>query len=283
MELQYNFSRKINITFLNEQTGEKFVIKCPSKGRKPNIQISGTLLPCDFMSMVEIRIVNLYIERGKTFQKIIVEAGYEDKMNTAFEGEITNIYDESPGPEKVTVISCVQCKIKNMIGNLIELNFTEGFSLKAALEKIASAAGLDSPIIAFNGNETSAAPLTFNGTVQDALHQLSGLFPTVTLMFTDKTIKAVKQEIGTSEQTKIIKFLQSPPQVVGTTVIIKAPWSPDIKPGDVVSLQNANYITKKVLSSGVMMKKYRINSIEFRFSTVQGTNTMTMQGYYPEG
>ena len=220
MEVLYNYSRRINLTFLNEETGAEFKIECPAKGRKPNIQISGTLLPVDYMSDVEIRVVNLYIERGQTFQKVRVEAGYENSMSIAFEGEITNIYDESPGPEKVTVINCTQGKIKNMLSNVIALNLEKGFTLNSALSQIAKAAELDAPVITFTDTETGGSPFTFNGTVQEALHQLSPLFPSVTLMFTDRTIKAVKNEISPAEKAKPIKFLQSPPQVTGTVVII---------------------------------------------------------------
>ena len=283
MEVLYNYSRRINLTFLNEETGAEFKIECPAKGRKPNIQISGTLLPVDYMSDVEIRVVNLYIERGQTFQKVRVEAGYENSMSIAFEGEITNIYDESPGPEKVTVINCTQGKIKNMLSNVIALNLEKGFTLNSALSQIAKAAELDAPVITFTDTETGGSPFTFNGTVQEALHQLSPLFPSVTLMFTDRTIKAVKNEISPAEKAKPIKFLQSPPQVTGTVVIIKAPFDPAIKPGDVVTVQNVSYMTKRTISVGTLMNQYRINSVEFRFSTVQGSNQMTLQGYYPEG
>lgn len=283
MDVLYNYSRRINLTFLNEETGAEFKIECPAKGRKPNIQISGTLLPVDYMSDVEIRVVNLYIERGQTFQKVRVEAGYENSMSIAFEGEITNIYDESPGPEKVTVINCTQGKIKNMLSNIIALNLEKGFTLNSALSQIAKAAELDAPVITFTDTETGGSPFTFNGTVQEALHQLSPLFPSVTLMFTDRTIKAVKNEISPSEKAKPIKFLQSPPQVTGTVVIIKAPFDPAIKPGDVVTVQNVSYMTKRTISVGTLMNQYRINSVEFRFSTVQGSNQMTLQGYYPEG
>lgn len=283
MEVLYNYSRRINLTFLNEETGAEFKIECPAKGRKPNIQISGTLLPVDYMSDVEIRVVNLYIERGQTFQKVRVEAGYENSLSIAFEGEITNIYDESPGPEKVTVINCTQGKIKNMLSNVIALNLEKGFTLNSALSQIAKAAELDAPVITFTDTETGGSPFTFNGTVQEALHQLSPLFPSVTLMFTDRTIKAVKNEISPAEKAKPIKFLQSPPQVTGTVVIIKAPFDPAIKPGDVVTVQNVSYMTKRTISVGTLMNQYRINSVEFRFSTVQGSNQMTLQGYYPEG
>lgn len=283
MEVLYNYSRRINLTFLNEETGAQFKIECPSKGRKPNIQISGTLLPVDYMSDVEIRVINLYIDRGQTFQKVRVEAGYENSMSVAFEGEITNIYDESPGPEKVTVINCVQCKVKNMLSNVIALNLEKGFTLNSALSQITKAAELDAPEIVFSDVETCASAFTFNGTVQEALHQLAPLFPEVTLMFTDRTIKAVKQEISPTERAKVIKFLQSPPQVTGTVVIIKAPFDPAIKPGDVVTVQNVSYLSRKTISVGTLMNQYRINSVEFRFSTVQGSNQMTLQGYYPEG
>lgn len=282
MEVLYNYNRRICITFVNETTGDKFKVCTPAKGRKPNISIQGTLLPVDYMSQIEIRIVNLYIERGKTYQKVIVEAGYENSMAVAFEGEITNIYDESPAPEKVTVITCAQGRINNMMGTTVALNLEKNFTLSSALAQITSAGGLDAPVITFTEVMTSAAPFTFNGTVQEALHQLVSLFPEVIFMFTDKTIKATKKEIGATEKPKEIKFLQSPPQVTGTTIIIKAPWDPTVRPGDIVTVNNVRYVTKGSIAVGVLLKEYRVNSVEFRFSTVQGANTMTLQGYYPE-
>lgn len=283
MDALYNYNRLIKITFTNEETGETFKIDCPARGRKPNIQISGTLLPVDYMSNVEIRIVNLYLENGKTFQSVKVESGYENSMSVAFEGQITNIYDESPGPEKVTVIICTQCKVSKMAGSTIALNLDENFNLKTALNQITKSAGLDAPyIVPEAAGETSASAFTFTGTVQEALHELKGLFPDVIFMFSDKTIKAVKNEISATEVPKVLKFLQTPPQVVGTTIVIKAPWDPTVKPGDVVSVDRVQFKTKGTISVGALLNTYRVNSVEFRFSSVQGTNNMTIQGYYPE-
>lgn len=282
MDVLFNYNRKINVTFINEKSGERFKIECPDKGRKPNISIQGTFLPVDYMSLIEIRISNLYIERGKTFQKVLVEAGYENTMHIAFEGEITNIYDESPAPEKITVITCAQGRLKDMTGNVVSLELEKGFALKDALKQIADAGKLDAPDIVFKEPATSAAPLTFNGTVQEALHQLEPLFPDVIFIYSDKTIKAVKKEISPDEDVKVIKFLQSPPLVTGTTVVIKAPWNPEIRPGDAVSVENVSYITKGTIAVGMLLTKYRVISIEFRFCTNQGANTMTLQGFYPE-
>ena len=67
MDVLYNYSRRINLTFLNEETGAQFKIECPAKGRKPNISISGTLLPVDYMSDIEIRVVNLGVGLFKGF------------------------------------------------------------------------------------------------------------------------------------------------------------------------------------------------------------------------
>lgn len=283
MDVLFNYNRIINITFTNEETGDRFEIKCPARGRKPNITIQGTLLPCNFMSLIEIRIINLYIERGRTFQKVEVNAGYENSVSLAFEGEITNIYDESPGPEKVTVITCTQGSLKTMTENTVSIALEKGFTLKNALTQITNAGELTAPIFTFEDNVTSAAPFTFNGTVQEALHQLTPLFPDVMFLFTDKTIKAVKVQSFGNEQPKIIEYLQSPPQIVSTTVVLKAPWNPVIRPGDIVSVQNVSFITRGKVATGSLMNKYRVSSIEFRFCTVQGTNTMTIQGFYPEG
>ena len=283
-EVRDNFNRQIRISFVNEETGDKFKVECPVRGRKPNIQISGTLLPVDYMGEVEISIINLYIEKGRTFQKVIIEAGYENSMSVAFEGEITNIYDESPGPEKVTVITCTQCRLSNLMGETISLDLAEGFSLSSALKQITDAAKLDPPIVPQEmAGVTSSAPFTFNGTVQEAIHEIKGLFPGVYFLFTDKTIKVTTPEFTGSDVPKIIEFLQAPPQVTGTTVIIKAPWDPGIKPGDVVSIRNVSYVTRGSISVGTLVSKYLINSIEFRFSSVQGANSMTLQGFYPEG
>lgn len=284
MEVQYNFNRQISLTFYENDADETgaFRIQCPATGRRPNIEISGTLLPVDYMSNIEIRIVNLYLNNAKTFKRIKVEAGYQNSMSVAFEGEVTNIYDESPGPEKVTVISCVQGRLSKTYGNTVSIKLDKNFSLKTALTQITNGAGLAAPDITFSEEETCASSFSFEGTVQEAVHQLGSLFPDVILLFSNDTIKATKNEKGTNETAKTIKFLQSPPQVVGTTVVLKAPWDPSIKPGDIVTVNAVSFITKGLVTVGKLMKEYRIISVEFRYSTVQGTNQMTLQGYYPE-
>ena len=286
----HNFNKQVTITLYNDEYKvPAFVIKCPEKGRKPNIEIKGQLLPFDILGQIEIRLVNFYSSREKPFTHVMVSAGYENSTHICFKGQITNIYDESPGPEKVTVIICVTGNLSRNLGNTVSLDLKAGYSLNEALSQVKNQAGFKSETqwetdIINLRTLTDSAPLQFDGETKDALHEIAQRFKdNVYITFSDEKIMVISKENKSTSHPGFINIsnLKAPVVLAGDTAVIKAPWDPSVRPFSWVRVDTASYKSKATLVSSVKREYYRVNSVDFNFSTVTGNNSMTIQCYSP--
>lgn len=285
-----NFNKQITITLYDDEFKTKaFVIKCPATGRKPNIEISGQLLPFDTLSQIEIRLVNFYSSREKPFTHVIVSAGYANTQHVSFKGQITNIYDESPGPEKVTVIVCTTGNLARNLSQTVSLNLSAGYKLSNALSQVKKQAGFKDEIQYESNTQdlktlTDKATLMFDGAPKDALHEIAQRFKdSVYITFSDeKIIVTAKNNKSTSHPGFInIPYLKAPLVLAGDTAVIKAPWDPAVRPFSWVRADTSQYKSKTILSAGIKREYYRVNSVDFNFSTITGNNSMTLQCYSP--
>ena len=280
-----NYNKQISIELYDEnESVSSFIIECPVTGRKPKIEVQGVLLPNDEISSVEVRIVNFYSTKPEPYKNIKVYAGYENTEALCFSGKITNIYDENAAPEKVTVITSQVGNIYNNVNTIINISMPANFKLYDALLETKNKAGLKRNII-FDSADlkeiTSIAPWSFTGNLQTALHELSGVFKSnVFFIYTNDTIKVMaKKGVLNEGNAIIINQLKSPLLLAGDTAIIKAPWNPTIKPGDVVYVSTLAYKSQGTIAAGTKREYYRVNSVEFKFNTVTGVNDMTLQVY----
>ncbi len=285
-----NFNKQITITLYDDEFKTKaFVIKCPATGRKPNIEISGQLLPFDTLSQIEIRLVNFYSSREKPFTHVMVSAGYANTEHISFKGQITNIYDESPGPEKVTVIVCTTGTLTRNLSQTVSLNLTADYKLSDVLTQIKNQAGFKEETQYESGTQdlktlTDKATFKFDGASKDALHEVAQRFKdNVYITFSDeKIIVVAKTNKATTHPGFInIPYLKAPLVLAGDTAVIKAPWDPSVRPFSWVRADTSQYKSKAILSASIKREYYRVNSVNFNFSTVTGNNTMTLQCYSP--
>lgn len=285
-----NFNKQIIITLFEDEFKTKaFVIKCPATGRKPNIEISGQLLPFDTLSQIEIRLVNFYSSREKPFTHVMVSAGYANTQHISFKGQITNIYDESPGPEKVTVIICTTGTLSRNLSQTVSLNLTAGYKLSDALSQVKNQAGFKDETQYESDTKnlktlTDKASLRFDGTPKDALHEIAQRFKdSVYITFSDEkiTVTAKSNKSSTHPGFINIPYLKAPLVLAGDTAVIKSPWDPAVHPFSWVRVDTNQYKSKAILSAGIKREYYRVNSVDFNFSTVTGNNTMTLQCYSP--
>ena len=290
-EALQNFNKQITITLYSDEFMTKaFVIKCPEKGRKPNIEISGQLMPFDVLSQIEIRLVNFYSSREKPFTHIMVSAGYANSEHVSFKGQITNIYDESPGPEKVTVIVCTTGNLIRNLNQTVSLELSAGYKLSDALAQVKNQAGFKAATEYENDTTdlaslTDSATLKFDGAPKDALHEIAQRFKdSVYITFSDEKIMVVAKsnKSGTHPGFINIPYLKAPLVLAGDTAVIKAPWNPSVRPFSWVRADTSQYKSKGTLKTSVKREYYRVNSVDFNFSTVTGNNTMTLQCYSPE-
>ena len=86
---QYN--RILDIT-LEADNGQKLYIKCPRRGRKPNIEINASYAGNQNLMPFNVAIKNLYIDLLSTsYAKISITAGYENNT-ISMSGTIISIY-----------------------------------------------------------------------------------------------------------------------------------------------------------------------------------------------
>lgn len=123
------FNKFIDIEFTKEQvvvnplTGREKTITpkisflCPTTGVKPNITISGRMLPDNKVSELNVRVVNFIEDIDLSVYKYIgIRAGYRNGPSKYMSGQIRNCYIEKPNPEGTTVFQCV-------LGNLETKNY----------------------------------------------------------------------------------------------------------------------------------------------------------------
>lgn len=259
--------------------GENFTIKTPRTGRKPNIEISGQLTAKDYVADFEVRITNLYLADKilSDYHEIEVTAGYEGSMSAGLSGTILNIYNESPGPDKVTVIQCASASFNKWINATVNLELDENFKLSEAIDKITKALDFDE---AFIDNEiqsmTSPTPLKINGSAKQAIVELEKLFPDTKTILSPNRISVYPKEGKTNGKNHQLPLLIQAPQFSGGVVNLIAPWRPEISPGDTVTF-STNYYSTQTIDSSKIGNTAEVVAIDFNFST-NGANEMHITG-----
>lgn len=271
-----NFNKLINLTF-QTANGQAFFINTPVRGIKPQIEISGNLTMEGFTHNFEVRITNFYSDSIDDITAIQVSAGYEGKMSAGIWGEVQNVYTETPGPDKVTVLSCVAANYDAWINKTIDLKLKAGFTLQQAITNVSSALGFDPAIIdASIASKTCAAPLNHNGRCSEAITKIKNAFPGVTIITDGKKLRAFPTE---SKQSSVVVhelgLLCQAPQYSGGTVSLVAPWEPMIKPGDYVHFP-ANF--KKASLGAIVSDTAVVQTIQFHFATNSNENEMIITG-----
>jgi hypothetical protein len=225
----------------------------------------------------EVRITNFFSDSIGDITDIIVSAGYEGKMSTGIYGQVQNVYTETPGPDKVTVLSCISANYDAWINKTIDLKLKEGYTLEQAVTKVKDALGFESAIIdASVAGKTCAAPLNHNGRCSEAISKIKQAFPGVAIITDGKKLKVFPIEAKQSAVvTHELGLLCQAPQYSGGTVNLVAPWEPMIKPGDYVHFPT-NFMRTSL--GAIVSDTAMVNTIQFRFATNTDDNEMIITG-----
>lgn len=296
-----NFNRIIDITLSKktkyDSTGAlglaQTFIRTPRSGRKPDIEISGQILPSDQVSLFEIKIKNLYDTKiVQDLSQVQVVAGYAENNSAVFTGTPINVYTNSPGPDRETVIQCSTADFGAWTNTIVDLKLRRpGWTLKEAVSKINKALGFGEPIVGVKAALlTCQAPWDFTGTAKEAAHMLSKLFPNISVTITDNRIRVLydpdrASQVLSSVKTYKLPYLSTAPQFSGGDVTLTAPWDPAIKPGDRVQFSSNFYTASNSLLMGAIKQTTEIEVIQigFIFGTTGQANQMTIQGILPQG
>lgn len=270
-----NFNKLIDIKFVTQS--ETFEIKTPRHGIKPQIEISGNLTSQDYVLNFEVRITNFFCDNIDAITDVVVTAGYEENMSAGLTGKVQNVYTETPGPDKVTVLSCVTANYDAWLNKTIDMKLKEGFALSTAIDQLTSALGFEPALIDGTvASLTCAAPLSVNGRCSEAVSELKKAFPGVSIVPEGKKLRVYPTTAGRQSATiHKLNLLTQAPQYSGGTVSIIAPWNPMVKPGDYVQFFN-NF--KKTTVGAVVTNVAYVNSVQFSFATCTDQNEMIVTG-----
>lgn len=285
-----NFNKIINLYFLSSSgiKDERASIVCPTKGRKPYIEIVGQFAPQDITKAINIKIKNLYMDFSKNkYQRVVVEAGYLNGRKVAIEGDILYMFQSTPGPESETIIQCLGVKYEPWIKKTVNLDFSKGCTILQVLSEISKILGFKSPTVSSSITQAITVPFYFNGLIKDVIPEIKKTFSSIykNLMITinDDRISAFLLGEPKPTKTHILNYLSSPPQIVGggdnsVSVTVTAPWSPTIRPGDKVIVNTGFYTTTNSLLNTQEQMTIQVNTLDFHFSTVGSINQMKIMG-----
>lgn len=287
MALNLNkFNRIIDLTFYTSAGGKK-VIRCPRRGRKPDIEIQGTYSSKSFLEAFNITVKNLYFDlQTEQYARVEVEAGYEGNTVT-ISGTILTMYQEAPGPDGRTVIQCQQGPMQNWLDANVQLSYDAGTSLTEVLKAIQGKLGLTQTKPGMKaGTLILKTPLQYDGSARGALQELEGRYGEehLVLFVRNTTLYAECLASGDFVGIKIMEYLSAPPQpntggkdgVYYTTVT--GPWMPDLNKFDRLIIPAIVYMKNYGLVGSGKTQTIQVTSLSFHFGTCGSVNSMTVQG-----
>jgi hypothetical protein len=288
-----NFNRIINLT-LYKSVGvfgdmEEIVIKCPTHGRKPSIEINGTYTTANFLPAFNLTIKNLYINMtGAQYKKVKVEAGYEGNTVT-FEGTILTMYQDEPGPESKTVIQCQMGQMQQWLDTAVQLTYEAGTPLQTVLKDIGAKLKTEGVHIGLKAGTLQLKTLfVFDGTARNALSRLETYYADekLVLFVRENILCAVCMPGEDFVKTSVLEYMSAPPQenpgdedgALYTT--ITAPWQPKLQIGDLLRIPSKVYMRNfSTVGAGAKTQTIQVTALSFHFGTTGGTNSMQVQGF----
>lgn len=267
------FDKIINLT-LTQKNGETSYIRFPKVGRKPTINVSGKILPSPILSDLDVRLTNLYT--GDTpldaYKYLKFEAGYAGSLSSTIEGEVVNAYQETPGPDGITVFKMLLGGFTNWTNATMSLNWPAGIGVNTILASLANLLQITLKS-SVSDSLTTAVPWSFTGLVKDFISQIS---KTLNLTVYPAGPFLIAYGVGGSTGIiHIIKYLITPPRHEAYGYNFTAPWDPTIRPGDVCQV-DTRYMRQTYGGAqiGNSQTSFIAQTISFDFGTTDETNSM---------
>ncbi|ADX42558.1 hypothetical protein [Tetrasphaera phage TJE1] len=267
------FDKIVNIT-LTQKTGESSYVLCPKVGRKPTINVSGKIWPSPILADLDVRITNLYT--GDTpldaYKYLKFEAGYAGSLAATIEGEVVNAYQETPGPDGVTVFKMLQGGFTNWTNVTMSQNWPAGTSVNTILSDLAGMLQLSLKTTVSASLQT-AVPWSFTGLVKDFLTQISTVL-NITLYPSGPFLVAY-QVGGNTGLVHVIQHFITAPRHEASGYNFTSPWDPTLRPGDVVVV-DTRYMRQTYGGAqvGNLQTRFIAQTISFDFGTTDETNSM---------
>lgn len=279
------FNKIIHLEFLDVNGNVVTAIKCPKRGRKPSIEITGQFVENGCTPAINIRVKNLYIEEiGDDFPAVRVTAGYDDSTST-FDCSVFNMYQEAPGPESVVVIQAtLGGELDKFLNNTVSGLVQAGGSLEDAIKLVSDALDFNAPSIDKKAAKLKTeTQLCLDGTAREALKKIKAAFPSIVTTIADNKIKVYSLDDPSQNAVARIDYMSAPVQLTGgkgnvTFAVVTGPWVPSLRCGEPVEFPTKFYAGKTGVSSSSAMSVMTPQSIQFQFSTTGTANKMVVEG-----
>lgn len=283
-------------------------IPCTDYSCKPDVTLSINLLPGQncYGATLKIKNLNLGLINIRTWDKMIITAGYREGAKSTFTCPIFASYIESPNPDGVVVFEglTVGSTESVLTDHLVELKFVQDkMPLRDLIRQVAD--GIIDGIEVRNsvsddimGREITIEKRTVyaqNGmAVLNWLRDVTSDFvDTITmgqssvylqLVGSTLTVMIIDGPSKTPELTQNIVSLDavSGASFSGTALTVTAPWNPALQPGDLFYMP-PNFINGSRLPNALSTRDYRNDdnlyraiTINLEFGTYGTTNRMSV-------
>lgn len=269
------FDKIINLTLV-QKDGSSTYIKCPSFGQKPFINIQGAMNPACVIQDCDVRITNLLT--GDTpltaYKYLKIEAGYGGQQRTTIECEVNNVYQETPGPDGITIFKSFLGYWTNWANATMSQQWTSGTSVSTVLEFCAGQLGLTLKNALPTGTQIQApSGWGFTGLVKDFLTDIAkvlnvNIYPSGPFL--------IAFPIGGNTQARhALQYFTTPPRHEAYGYNLTCPWDPTVRPGDIITV-NTRYMRQTYGGSVVDATgtSFVVQTLAYDFSTNDDTNSM---------
>lgn len=250
-------------------------IDCPRTGRKPAINLRGKILPSPILAELELRIWNFIADVPlNAYRYVKIEAGYSGALDSTIEGEIVNAYQETPGPDGITVFQLQLGVFSSWNGVMASKSWIKGTSIASILSDCAGLMGM-TVSSSLDASLVSQTAYAFSGLVSRFISDLAqALYVNI---YPDGQVLRAYAKDQSTEKRHVMRFFKSPPRHDASGYNLVAPFDPTIRPGDVLVIDSRymrqTYGGAQVANSSVL---FVAQVITFDFSTVDDTNSMTI-------
>ncbi len=265
------------VTLGNGQVvGLSSYIQCPKVGRKPSINIRGRILPSPVLDGVELRITNLITGEVPldAYKYLKIEAGYAGALSSAIEGEVVNAYQETPGPDGVTVFVMLLGYFSNWSNVTATLSWAAGTRVNTILSTCAQALGMTSKSFLPDSLVTQSS-YSFSGLVSRFISDMSSSLG-VNIFPDGPLLKAIEKD-KSSDKHHIMRYFINAPKHEAYGYNLTAPWNPEIRPGDILDI-DTRFVRQTFGGAqvGSQNTAFVAQTVTFDFSTTDETNTMAI-------
>lgn len=251
-------------------------IICPPTGRKPTISLKGSILPSPILSSIELRITNFTTDIPlDQYVFVKIQAGYASALDASIEGEIVNAYQETPGPDGITVFYLMLGLFTAWNSSTLTFAWPAGTSINSILRRCVFAMGYQRTETYLDDSLVTQTPWSISGIISRFLSEFAQAFQ-INVYPLGQIVRVITSRQSTNVVHNI-RYLKNPPRHDASGYNFVAPWDPSLRPNDIVQIATP-YMRQTFGGAqvGNASTQFITQTINFDFSTTEDTNEMTV-------